>query len=1089
MKKHIYALFAAQLLLASPAVADNAAIQSDTLLQLLQNELKFNMEALQSQPTPPYFMSYSVKENEAIAIDCERGLLNDTTIALPHRYMNAQIRVGNSQLDNFKDETQSAHSFANLSLDNRTTETIREDIWSTTLSTYTDARSKYNDALSRSQVKVADEDQSGCFSPSEAYTFYESPLTPQQRSIDIKEWVEKLRQVSAVFAPYPELIQAKAALTHEVERSWYVNTDGSAIVQNRVANRIMIQVSVKAKDGMLLPLMTDFFAYDVDSLPSIERMKEAAEDLLHRVLALRDAPLADPYTGPALLSGPASGVFFHEIFGHRLESHRLKKGGETFRKMVGQQVLPADMSVYCDPTMRRLGNQDLNGYYRYDDEGVQARRVQNVENGILREFLLSRTPLDGFPTSNGHGRAQVNSDPVSRQSNLVVETTRPYTEAQMHQMLIDEARRQGREFGYYFKSVTGGYTQTEGLNVFNVTPLEVFRVFVDGRPDQLVRGVELIGTPLVMFSNIQAAGDKTVTFTGFCGAESGWIPVSASSPMIYVSQIETQRRDNTYDELEPLMPAPSTTAQTDGLSRDSLIFRAMRDEIRRSLDSLQLPEAPILPFYLGYEFETNHIVNVLACLGGICGENIAPNQFVGSVNLGLGDYERNSLGTTSTFYGTAELDYNRLRNEMWRATDRAYRQTIMEYAERMMSLTERPLTAAKAALFDMQPLPARHFTQQRTPEAEAARNIPLATYKRIASLLSAIFLDYPELKQTSVSIEGYIDDRYSLTSEDIMLHYPIDHANLKVRASVRTEAGDDLSKEADIEFLNLAQLVEQVGSEDAAILSSQTAQVIRDFASNLIATAHAPVLNDYYYRGPYMIEGTATGLKLWNALDDYLIAGRNEYMHISSMFGQRIITPNLSIHNYTHKSSYQGQPLFGDYEVDNDGVEPAEALTLIDHGFLRQQLNDRKPKLKLPETTGSSRLLDPMGMASILPGTLHFQASKTLAQNKMKQKLMRLAAQMGHTVTYLERQSPWSNLRLLYQVDVKTGAETLVRAGGINIDVVHDLNRVDYFSTEEIVNNYLGKISLIHPNSLILENIEIKGIDPSPEPEDPIPHP
>ena len=54
--------------------------------------------------------------------------------------------------------------------------------------------------------------------------------------------------------------------------------------------------------------------------------------------ALRKAPVAEPYDGPAMLSGRAAAVFFHEVLGHRLEGHRQKDEdeGQTFTKKVGQ---------------------------------------------------------------------------------------------------------------------------------------------------------------------------------------------------------------------------------------------------------------------------------------------------------------------------------------------------------------------------------------------------------------------------------------------------------------------------------------------------------------------------------------------------------------------------------------------------------------------------------------------------------------------------------------------------------------------------------------------------------------------------------
>jgi predicted Zn-dependent protease len=90
--------------------------------------------------------------------------------------------------------------------------------------------------------------------------------------------------------------------------------------------------------------------------------------------ALHEAPLADPYVGPAILEGRAAGVFFHEVFGHRIEGHRQKDetSGQTFSSQVGKEIMPTWLSVYDDPTLTTLNGLQLNGFYRFDDEGVRA---------------------------------------------------------------------------------------------------------------------------------------------------------------------------------------------------------------------------------------------------------------------------------------------------------------------------------------------------------------------------------------------------------------------------------------------------------------------------------------------------------------------------------------------------------------------------------------------------------------------------------------------------------------------------------------------------------------------------------------------
>ena len=344
---------------------------------------------------------------------------------------------------------------------------------------------------------------------------------------------------------------------------------------------------------------------------------------------------------------------------------------------------------------------DLNGHYLYDDEGVRARRVNNVENGVLKEFLMSRVPLDGFPVSNGHGRASGGGDPVSRQSNLVIETAHPYTESELRQMLIKEAKKQGKEYGYYFNAVTSGFTYTgEGgsLNSFNVTPLEVYRVYVDGRPDELVRGVDMIGTPLSMFSNITAAGDQPAVFTGMCGAESGWVPVTACSPMIYVSQVEMQRRTQSRD-LPPVLPAPEVNTSTGG-DGDEAIFGAMDEELRRNMAGLSLP-GEAKPYYLSYVLTRYRQWQIAGSLGGIFYSTVTPWQSSGGVQVMLGNYLHNSdiqyMGQVAPVQLPAELDGYNIRRGFWETSDLMYRFSLQVMARKIAHLKSNPLPPAEAA--------------------------------------------------------------------------------------------------------------------------------------------------------------------------------------------------------------------------------------------------------------------------------------------------------------------------------------------------------------------------------------------------------
>lgn len=537
----------------------------DKLLEILKTELNRQMQELQKKEFPPYHMNYRVVDKNIFYIAASFGALMANSDQ-HQRQLVTQIRIGSPAFDNFRNrdmgtiDSRSGTIATSLAIDDEQAEdAIRQAIWFETCNRYRFAVDFYQQALAEHSVQVGHEDQAPCFSNSPVEKYYEAPLPDNKIKTDLKKWEQKIKEISAVFNRDPDIISGNAAFKYTVERRYFVNTEGTEVVQNLPYALILVSGTTKAEDGMELPLSLTYFAYDPDSLPDVSVIIAETNRMVERLKALREAPMVDPFTGPALLSGTAAGVFFHEIFGHRIEGQRMKseKDGQTFKKMTGQQVLPANLQVYDDPNLREYAGEQLNGFYKFDDQGVKAQRVNVVVNGVLNDFLMTRTPIEGHLNSNGHARAEGGADPVSRQSNLIIESNNPKSEGEMRKLLIEEIRKQGKEYGYYFTEVTSGFTFTgrDNTSAFNVTPLEVYKVYADGRPDQLVRGVNLIGTPLSMFSNIICAGKKHQVFTGMCGAESGQIPVTAIAPMILVNKVEMQRKAKSRDML-PILKRP-----------------------------------------------------------------------------------------------------------------------------------------------------------------------------------------------------------------------------------------------------------------------------------------------------------------------------------------------------------------------------------------------------------------------------------------------------------------------------------------------------------------------------------------------------
>ena len=220
-------------------------------------------------------------------------------------------------------------------------------------------------------------------------------------------------------------------------------------------------------------------------------------------------------------------------------------------------MLPEFLSVYSDPTARKYGTTELAGFYKFDDEGVRARKVTVVENGILKNFLMSRLPVDGFPESNGHGRRNITRPVAGRQSNLLVVASQTVTPEELKKRLIEEVGKRKLPYGLYFEDIEGGFTAVGRAvpNFFEVIATMVYRVYPDGR-EELVRGVDLIGTALSTFNKILAADNQSAAFNGICGAESGVVPVSAGGPGLLFSEIEVQKKAKSQ-ELSPILGPPS----------------------------------------------------------------------------------------------------------------------------------------------------------------------------------------------------------------------------------------------------------------------------------------------------------------------------------------------------------------------------------------------------------------------------------------------------------------------------------------------------------------------------------------------------
>jgi predicted Zn-dependent protease len=569
-KKQIQSTLVLIFLLSQFVFQTKVQAQDSPVMTVMETELNRSFSKFKLiKEAPVYFMGYRLYDTQTDSISAQYGALSLESIPKRSRTLNIDLRIGSPQLDNThktRDDIRpnlaalisQAMSFIPLEDDELA---LREAIWLKTDGTFKNAQKHYALVKANQELQTEEEDTSGDFSIEKQCIYTDKNLQLKTLPIDHKIWEEKVKQLSAIYKNYPNILNSHVDFQAVKTLRYFVNSEGTKVQDQNIHYRLSTRAETLAPDGMKLWLYDGSEVNTLDALPTKDQFALTVKNLADSLEQLRKAPLAEPYTGPAILNTKAAGVYFHETLGHRVEGNRQKDmdDGRTFAKKLGQQILPTFISVIDDPTCAQIKNKSLNGSYTIDDEGVLAQKVTIVDHGILKTFLTGRSPVKGCTHSNGHGRCAPSYPPIARQGNLMIVADKgiPYNDLRL--ALIAEAKKQGKPYGLIFDQIAGGftYTQTATPQTFKLMPLLVKRVYVDGKPDELIRGADLVGTPLTSLENIIQAADDTDTFNGTCGAQSGWVPVSANSPSLLIKTIEVERKAN-FQQKPPILPAPNT---------------------------------------------------------------------------------------------------------------------------------------------------------------------------------------------------------------------------------------------------------------------------------------------------------------------------------------------------------------------------------------------------------------------------------------------------------------------------------------------------------------------------------------------------
>jgi predicted Zn-dependent protease len=992
----------------------------DATLTAIRTSLQDSQKRLAASNPAPYFIGYSVTDVEYVQVSASNGAIESAS-RNRSRWLDVSVRAGSYELDNTHrvpgEANSASFTFPLRGPMNGSPTVLATALWRATDRVYKDAARRYLRVESAKDVRLQSDDNSPDFAkPLPQDVTACTAVSPASLGDDVdgqmEKWKASLRQWSELFRQDARhILNSHITLAVRSATQYVVSTDGLCNMEPSVLFRVGLLAEGKAADGMDLNRFESFEARSATGLPDTAQVAAKIAIMSADVKALENAPVLEPYSGPAILSGRAAAVFFHEALGHRVEGTRQREAdsGQTFTHKVGEHILPSFISVVDDPTVTEYpqptGNIELMGAYHFDEEGIRAERVDVADRGVLHGFLMSRTPVRGFSASNGHGRAEPGQIPVGRQGNLIVSSDKSVPRERLRKMLIDEVKKRKKPYGLLFGDVEGGYTLTHRFvaQVFQVFPLMVWRIYPDGRPDELVRGAELVGTPLVTLGKIEAAGDDPQVFNGYCGAESGYIPVSAVAPSLLISEMEVQKKARSYDRPPLLSPPDDSHASPDSHDSQDPVLSAMRDEMQRSTTELRLGDLE-RPYYMEYRLADVTKVEAAASLGAQT-ENSLQSYRPLTVGVRVGDPQLDNtnfassaepgVGTGANEQFTVSLDpsYPALRQDLWIASDQTYKRSLSSLAAKRAYLRtaerEDPLPDFVKAPTVSKLLPR---IEMRPEAADACAAMTRDISGRLAGK--------SDLRDTSVRVSVESANQYYLNSEGAFFRSPRYLRTLRAWATATTPDGQRLR--GGFAIVDRPHAGDPCGAADGKTFGDR---LLRSY-DELMSAARAPQGEEYV--GPVLVEADAAAA-IFATLLPPTIVGRKAVLtdnpvamdsdrDLPSRNG-RVLPPSFEVTDDPAANPLPGAggeskalALEGT-DFDDEAVAPSR-VRVIEKGILKHPLSTRVPVKGAPESNGHARA-SAGGPALPAPTNLMVESVGGLSGIELKDRLRALCRERG----------------------------------------------------------------------------------------------
>jgi predicted Zn-dependent protease len=467
------------------------------------------------------------------------------------RSVYCDLRVGSYDYDQVTegglrelDEDLESNSHTSVPIDDKDYDGLRITLWKLLESKFREALADYNQKEA-SRISTLDPNnglRSFTRGKRASYRHYS-----RLDDVDYDEWDRFCKKASLWISQLPRLSGSYVEFDVSQETRIFVSTEGTITVQNAQVFCLSANLHRLTSEGSRLEQEVVVNCGSLAELPTLAEFKRMIARKYEQLQRVSRAKKIHAFSGPVLLYPGPAGLLFHEAVGHRLEGSRLLSAGEgqTFKDQVGKQIFKLPITVRDNPLQREFDGVKCIGSYAYDDEGAKAQDTVLIEDGVLKGFLSTRAAIiKGRHNSNGHARTKQNQRPISRMAVTIIEGKQGQPLDKLKAKLIQEIKRQKKPFGMIVYETNGGETDTTNYDfqAFSGDIAYATLVYPNGR-EVCVRGVNFVGTPLQSLSNIVAIGDTPEVDNGFCGAESGLLPITTISPAVVVSNLELQGKD------------------------------------------------------------------------------------------------------------------------------------------------------------------------------------------------------------------------------------------------------------------------------------------------------------------------------------------------------------------------------------------------------------------------------------------------------------------------------------------------------------------------------------------------------------------